>query len=472
MKKLISLLIIVVLLFTTFFTSGLASQFDGGRNRKLDDAFNQNALRLTRAELPEITFEAFEFPDDPLEAENMGIPADLVSEIMNSFMSSFYFFSLSPTGNSGIVNAENAAIAWYNGKYHVLYPDYNQSVADEYSTLAKYMIYLQHGLDQFVSEEGIVYSPDGRYATIRNYVTRSSFGDPIVIDLSTGCVILTETYGSIKGGVRAACFSNDGQYLYYMIFSYNNTTDHKFALYRYDIQRKTTEFCFSKYDEGGIPLLSETANGSLIFVNYPEGRIDGVVSLTQKNGAWFDELYSCGIESGFWSNEELIYSKHSGYGITIGSSPVLYGLSSLGLRIFRPDEDFTNFDRIIAVPNDSNQVLIFTEDEWKDTIQNASKFHLPFQEIDRCRLSPDGYYALLLTYEESHEQGNWIYQHHLYLLRLEDLELREVGGIDPNTIDIFEGVHDRSTHYHPHIEWNCDTLFIVTEDGIEAYTFE
>lgn len=44
--------------------------------------------------------------------------------------------------------------------------------------------------------------------------------------------------------------------------------------------------------------------------------------------------------------------------------------------------------------------------------------------------------------------------------------MREVSGVDPS--DILVGVAD----YPPVLEWNTDTILILTSSGIEAYRFQ
>lgn len=91
--------------------------------------------------------------------------------------------------------------------------------------------------------------------------------DPIIIDLSTGEMFLSATYGNRimkeeAGAVTTATFSSDGQYLYYML--YGNTAEFRTVLYRYNLQEKTTELCYSGSDLNYYPYLSETANGAFV----------------------------------------------------------------------------------------------------------------------------------------------------------------------------------------------------------------
>lgn len=92
---------------------------------------------------------------------------------------------------------------------------------------------------------------------------------------------------------------------------------------------------------------------------------------------------------------------------------------------------------------------------------------MPFQVILTATLSPDGYYVLLNTIDHG-SRDNPVTNRHLYLVRLDDLVIKEVRGIDPASIQ----VGALGANYKPVIEWNTDTLIIGTTDGIQAYTFK
>ena len=56
---------------------------------------------------------------------------------------------------------------------------------------------------------------------------------------------------------------------------------------------------------------------------------------------------------------------------------------------------------------------------------------------------------------------------HMYLIRLENLAMREVEGLKTSDIDW----DDLNADYRHVIEWNSDRLIIGTADGIRVFRF-
>ena len=133
----------------------------------------------------------------------------------------------------------------------------------------------------------------------------------------------------------------------------------------------------------------------------------------------------------------------------------------------QPGDDFDGLNEYYAIERESNQVvaldydaaveiLLGTMDEESRSIEwDLLSYHV----IQKMVLSPDGYYALVLTRDGV--------KAHLFMIRLETLECREVRGIDAKNIRL-GGI----AGYWPNIEWNGDKLIMSTEDGIGLFEFE
>ncbi len=456
-------------------------------NSALDSAFEEGRLILENAELPAITADAVEIADEVWEAVGEEKPADF-DAFISGFLAetTFTWLSLSPSGNSGILTAEGLpGICCYNGKYHIFYPSRTRGVEDTYGNLAK-MYSMSYQM--LLGREGVVYSPDGRYAVILNcervLQMAQYYLDPVVIDLSTGEMILTATYANkINQGdmaaVTTAAFSSDGRYLYYMV--YGKGTEFRTALYRYDFQEDKTELCYSGSDFHYYPRLFETKDGAFLILQdaIHADETMGITRISFENGVWTgtDRLFDQGIAD--WRCHELLYSAHSGYAVVSGACSLLGGVDYAFQRI-RPEEDFAGLNRYYGISKEDGRVLAMTADEisaqldsWTNRLKDSGKsvstvYHeAPVQFILKTALSPDGRYALMLTLDYGTNE-NPTTSRHLYLVRLDDLSVREVSGIDP--IDIRVG--DMSVNFRPVIEWNTDTLLIGTKDGVQAYRFQ
>ena len=93
-----------------------------------------------------------------------------------------------------------------------------------------------------------------------------------------------------------------------------------------------------------------------------------------------------------------------------------------------------------------------------DTAEALADF--PYCVILNSVLSPDGQYMLVHTVK-SDSDGN---KYQLYLVRLEDLTVREVTGPDPEEISSMSSFR--------YMEWNTDQLIIYMKDGFRSYTFQ
>lgn len=462
---------------------GLASS--SIRNTALDTAFDSCNLTLVKTEFPTITAADFEFPDEMWEATGTEKPVDPIAEltayIPNATVS---WLSLSPAGNSGILVADGSTgVCYYAGKYHVLYPSQKRGVEDTNENLAKVF---STRLQMLIGEEGVIYSPDGRYAAIFNIqytLMRAQFIlDPIIIDLSTGEMFLSATYGNRimkeeAGAVTTATFSSDGQYLYYML--YGNTAEFRTVLYRYNLQEKTTELCYSGSDLNYYPYLSETANGAFVVLRDVRNtnEMAGVTSISYENGIWNGTELTFDLPLKYWNCNRLMQSANSGYAFIPGRIASLDG-SYYAFQCVRPDEDFAGLNQYYVISKESSQIQVYSAGEINALFENwtngssqegVSTFNLdmPFQVILTSTLSPDGHYVLLNTMDHG-SRDNPVTNRHLYLVRLDDLTLKEVKGIDPSDIQ----VGTLGANYKPVIEWNTDTLIIGTTDGIQAYEFK
>lgn len=436
------------------------------RDEVLDAAFEAGELSLTETELPAVSAEDFVLVDEMWTAHGVEIPEDPYAMLEEDLESvEITPFSCSPSGNSGLYLFDDVLVCMYEDEYRIAYPSETRGAADEYGNLEKYMNALPRS---FPGREGVVYSPDGRYAAACHYemalIDARYFIDPILIDLSTGEVFLTATYASkVKednaGVATTACFSADGRYFYYML--YGKMHEHLTALYRYDLTTGETEFCCSASDCTYYPTLWEMPDGELIILEDTIKNVEhtGVAVYSEAHGEWTFRSRQNPLPMENWYSKELLYSKNSGYAFAAGRIAWMYGETCF--QCFRPGDDFEGMDRYYAVSPDGSKLLDLSADEVAELSaiigpNNSSDLPDHMQTILCARLSPDGYYALLMTWDSANEAK-------LYLVRLEDMSLKEVDAGD-----IF--VNPAASCQL--LEWNGDTLLIRHKGGVKAYRFK
>lgn len=465
------------------------------RDTKLDSAFESNSLVLVEKQIvPQaLSFSDFVITEDLIETlkeAGAELPDDLEAALNETLQNTeIELLSLSPAGNSGILSVGGTGISVYDGKYHILYPSASRSVEDTYSNLSSYFQrYISGRIYQLLGDEGVEYSPDGRYAAIYNTrISLMQFNlvlDPIIIDLSSGEIFLTATYpNKFKPGtyddagvVTTATFSSDGRYFYYIL--YGSFEGGRTRLYRYDLFDRTTELCRENEEWIYYPHLSEIADGSLIILNDSNKLSDttGVVNISYTNGMWQSKQYSHALPLQFFSPNRIKYSANSGYAIMPGRS---LASEMCSFQVFRPDDDFDGMNRYFCITKENNRLVALTPAEFQSSFESSEaesaekttettvgmlSITYPYQTILNAVLSPDGNYLLLNTLSGSLYETT----RHLFLVRLDDFAMREIDGINPEEIL----VGSLGMKYAINIEWNCDTLIIGTKDGIKTYQFK
>ena len=477
------------------------------RDPVLDGAFERGELGLEETSIGglEITADNIVFSEEARQALNYADEETFREELEEGFESGQWEIrvaSLAPAGNSGILDISGVAAAWYEGQVRPLYPSPDRGVEDAFENLEEYTSRISSHFESFLGNEGAVYSPDGRYAAVFNVrntlKTANFFQDPILIDLSTGELILTETWPNGlseegSGAVTAASFSSDGRYFYYSLYGgFEDSTGVGIArLFRYELETGETELCKGyTYDEKKdrdywlyYPHLVELSDGSFLQLNDSNrmNDITGVVRTRMEKGEWIIEQADFSLPIFQFYPDRLDYSLNSGYAAITGRSMRMSDLNqnAFGLQIFRPEEAYEGLDRYIFIGKEDGQAVIFTPEEYSSLQKALSEAlteakesedegavsqwyqELPYQFIMNSVLSPDGQYLLLVT--KSIEIDSPAF--HLLLLRLEDLSVREVSGVDPVTLE------SQEIEFLKYMEWNTDQLVFRTMDGFRTFRF-
>lgn len=440
------------------------------RDARLDQAFDIDALILEEITWPSITADDFDFPDVMWQALETDIPADPHAELAAVLAADpeIIVFSVSPDGNSALLTMNGTAVGYYEGKYRVLYPSQTRGVADIHQNLDSYSKRLWHIL---CMSDGVIFSHNGRYAAVYSTVLslmrmQLSF-DPIIMDLSTGEMVLTAAYANKlreenAGIVTTACFSANDRYFYYIL--YGTTSENYSALYRYDLTTETTELCCTIPYYAYYPQLSEMSDGSLIVLEDTSSVNEhtGILQITPNGGQWHVTKYPFSLPMRHWYVQYLDYTVNAGY--TLMAANPYRGFAFMAVQ---PDDGYIGLNRYLAIRKDSNAVDVLTENDIIAALDKATRVEsgmdaalLPYHLVQKAVLSPDGHYGLILTSNDTDTA-------HLFLVRLEDLSCRKVAGIDPMSIRF--GI--KAVDYHPVIEWQGDKLLIGTDKGIRLFQF-
>ena len=461
---------------------------------ELDIRFESGQLILEQTGIGglEITADAFVFPEECLQyymGESNVSPEEFYEEFeaeFNAMMASddadvdIQPISFSPSGNSGLIYLEGAVLAYYNGEYRLLYPSAERGVEDTNGNLEECTQRLSQRPQSYVGEEGIVYSPDGRYAAVFNYqnvlIYARMSADPMIIDLSTGEIILTDTSPNQlnmdgASAVTAAVFSGDGRYLYYLL--YGRFDEKRVRLCRYDLEEEKTEIC-GDFEEGlYFPHLTELSDGSFLALNDSNKvrEIMGIVNISEKNGKWTTEQKDYSLPLYYFYPRRLDYNVNSGYAVIRGLQRTMAFMQDFFcFQVFCPEDGFEGLDRYLCMKKNADEIVVLTVEEYQTLIDETSaetadadlaeaQADFPYCVILNSVLSPDGQYMLVHTLKTDSEEN----QYQLYLIRLEDLAVREVTGPDPEEISNISSLR--------YMEWNTEQLIIYMKDGFKSFTF-
>ena len=484
MKKCLALLLCLILLCAALPASALT---DGELQQKLDAAFEADALKLVETTLPicHPAIDDLELSEGLLEYLKQHTDSeDPAAALKDSYSpENLQLLSLSPSGESALFVYAGMGVSMYRGKYHILYPAYEKGVEDTNRNLELYAEkYVMRRFSDMIGSEGIVYSPDGKYAAVYNMkisVYKSQFCiDPVIIDLSTGEMILTATYPNKlpreenAGAVTSACFSADSNTFYYTV--YGNFGDNRIRMCRYDIASGTTATVLDTETYAWRPHLSLTAGGNfLVAIDSP--RETGIAYIKNSGGGPVLDKQTPSADFNLFRIEDLRYSADSGNAVFIGGPGSGYWVA---FQLVKPEEDFKGFDQYLSLTKDTNEIVITTAEEYRNTIMEHLKDtedgketqlrypnkDYPYQNILNMILSPDGHYVLLNAVSQSADGTG----RNLFLVRLDDLAVRKISGLDAGEIP----VGAMAGAYQMNIEWNTENLIIGTNDGIKTYRFD
>ena len=498
------------------------SSFDSELNTRFEE--DQLILEETETAGLAVTADAFELSEeclqvladlyDGLSADDFN---DELEEMLNSEDRDVQPVSLSPAGNSGFVTIYDTLCAYYDGQYRIVYPSMTRGVEDVYDHLKLWYERFAYHTSRFIGSEGVVYSPDGRYAAILNVrlavVNALYYLDPIIIDLSTGEMILTATYADkLKeedaGVFTTAAFSSDGRYFYYMLYGAFNTS--KSRLCRYDLTSGETQICktFEDNKEEGLehnlyyPYLSELSDGSFMILNdgYKQSQTIGIARLSQQDEEWTADIQEHALPIKAFYPSRLDYSADSGYAVMTGRTMTGMQQFSIAFQAILPEEDYRGIEQYICIETDTNEAMLLSAEEYlelmvqlpsdrpaaaveeaaeeddedaEEAVEEDSEgteeedsetspiLDFPCQVILNSVLSPDGQYLLLYTKNHIAYPMN----HKLLLVRLSDLTVRQIQGIDAEEIGAALG-------NELYMEWNTDQLIIRMQDGVHSYQFK
>lgn len=317
-----------------------------------------------------------------------------------------------------------------------------RGAADAYKNLAK--LFSQGA--KAIGGEGLIWSPDGRYAAIVNQLRVvqmvQMIYDPIVIDMQTGEMFLLASYDNNlrrenSGTVLTASFSADSCYLYAVVWG--NLNDNRFSLIRCDLTTLTTEVLHSWEEQTFWPHLTQLRDGSFLLLKDTQqlNNFTGLVHITQEEDGYALSSTDFTQRMIFFYPRSMQYSAKSGHALILSNTSQGSNAYSNLLHL-RPDEEIAPPSEYWAVSSlKASAVSVLSKNE----LQSPSDV-----VICSMRLSPDGERALLLCREGSNFA--------LLMLSIADRTLTPVTGVDSAAL---ASLYPTSDVY---LDWRGDVILL------------
>lgn len=367
--------------------------------------------------------------------------------------------SLAPDGKSGLYATEDGLVVVREDS-RVLPVTISQTrgVADTNRNLERIA---GMGL-RAIGPEGLVWSPDGRYAALVNQnqivINMNLYYDPIILDMQTGELFLAATYGNKmnkenSGAMISAYFSEDSRYLYALICGMLN--GQRFSLMQYDMEtlEATTLYSCNKEYMHYWPHLSQLRDGSFLLLTDQMNKGDpaGINRIVPSGDLAAVTHEDFSQPSVYFYPRSLQYSKESGYALILGSSTYTASRDTMQtmhftrLMCLRPDEGELAKDEYWEIPSlKADRVAVLRGNE----AQSPSTVYL----LTMC-MSPDGQRALIICVQEG--------EYALRILNLADGSLDTVMGVDSDTLrDICMGTRT------PYLDWSGNTILLGKQGGM------
>lgn len=360
--------------------------------------------------------------------------------------------------------------------------DTERGVTDDYGNLQK----IAMNAIKLAGTE-VTWSLDGKYATVTN--ARSViedgyyFMDPVVIDTVTGEIILLATspdniWEKGASAVVGAEFSSDSKYLYTLL--YGDLEENLSTLVRYDLESMESELLWGSRDVVGRHALCMTAEGTIMFIEdeYDWETPASLICLSDGDSGFTEERVTLNAVRYYCAPKKLLCSRKSGWTLMLAQSKQVYESKTpaampIGSEI--PAEKFHMYTDCLIRIQPGQEALDAQTGWWIPSMDASAAESFQIRDygmeveaeldgvaIDNMVLSPDGEYALLLA----NERTDYGFDYGLLLLRLSDMTLTRVTGVDEGTAMVM-------FIFGSYMSWAGDTISLgETMDTSIPYKFQ
>lgn len=379
-----------------------------------------------------------------------------------------------------------------DGKVILPVPNPKRSAPDPDGSL-EFLTY-SPALTSLNTSNGLIFSPDGRYAAFVDYIyvmykSQCNF-QLLLFDVEAGEYFMAQawntSYAKGNAAVVGAAFDPGSKYLYYI--TTGNLNEHRYSLYRYTLATGENILLCNHAEEVYYPNLTVISPSTLIAPMRTPVHNESGVSIVGRSGimvytkgllsGWRCTVHELPVDNSCVVLERLDTSPKSG--LALGtvyfpeyqyftfpeSMPESIPYSGMMLSLIDARKNCEGLDSVLLFNEDATMCEVVTYEDFMVSdlyyINTASDIRIP--TVLNARLTPDGEHALAVFLRNDTKEIVW------RLLNLKTLEIKKVEAPDAiNSMSVGYNT-SLSISYRSGISMLSDTLVAInTEDGVKLF---
>lgn len=360
-----------------------------------------------------------------------------------------------------------------NGKLIIPGPNPNRGAGDPNQMLEEI------GSDQaflhLATSNGLILSPDGRYAAYVNYnnvIMHFEFEyQLIILDVESGEYFYGQTWDvdffkddTKCAGVVEAAFDKTSEYLYYI--TYGDQNEHPCSLYRYTMATGENELLINYEDNVYMPNLTALSPSVLIAPrsSVKTGESHGLmVYADNSTGGWETNEHFLPVSGN--TAEILRLQASASSGLALSMVEIQKNLINAFISVVDTQNNFDGLDRMIVFNEDVTSCEVVSYDDFLNSDRFDVMFMINQPELLNAYLTLDGKHALTV-----HRTGSE------YVLNLVNLETLEIKNVEfPGRFEGQRAAFDSpmSNSYPLGVNMLSDTLVVInTQKGPRLFVLK
>ena len=353
----------------------------------------------------------------------------------------------SPSGETLMIDLDGVLCVYRNGEITAIMPNPERGAQDAGKNQLSYLM-TGYGLTRFMDQDSFAWSHSERYVAVtfgNTALQQFKFFDLMIADTFTGEIFLANaTPGKIMDGAQGALFAafdEEDEYVYYIAYGAVPAEDARCGLYRYSLETGETEFLYADSELIDFAGLYETSDGSWYAVtdviNMNEAQ--ALKKFIRTAAGWTAETVRFPLTMEYGRVNRFLYSDNSGLALLTNAGGARYfrilnaevGADGAGEAVILPETFTGSAEKRTMDEAFAREMALVSGASVSDNVSEEREAALEKAGLTvlSAALSPDGFFALILTCDNGGEVGAWVLD--METLRLAEIELPEDVALLP-----------------------------------------